>query len=84
MADIANPFAEAHEPGQIPTFIRAQGTKVILNGGMGGRAIALFKKAGTKTATDATGRVRASLESHLIGTPAAAAPCTEPLAQGQG
>jgi predicted Fe-Mo cluster-binding NifX family protein len=82
--DIANPFAEAHEPGQIPDFIARQKAEVMLSGGMGGRAIEFFKQAGIKTATGATGTVRESLEKYLGGILAAAAPCAESEAHGHG
>ncbi len=82
--DIANPFAEAHEPGQIPTFIKQQNADVMLSGGMGGRAIEFFKQAGIKTATGASGTVRESLERYLGGTLIATAPCAESVAHGHG
>ena len=82
--DIANPFAEAHQPGQIPDFIKEQQVEVMLSGGMGGRAIEFFTQAGIRTATGASGTVRASLESYLGGTLAAAAPCAESVAHGHG
>ncbi|WP_295400927.1 NifB/NifX family molybdenum-iron cluster-binding protein [uncultured Thiocystis sp.] len=82
--DIANPFAEAHQPGEIPTFIKQQNAEVMLSGGMGGRAIEFFTQAGIKTATGATGTVRESLEKYLGGTLAAAAPCAESVAHGHG
>ncbi|WP_295448478.1 NifB/NifX family molybdenum-iron cluster-binding protein, partial [uncultured Thiodictyon sp.] len=59
---IANPFAENHEPGQIPDFIKQQQAEVMLSGGMGGRAIEFFAQAGIKTATGASGTVRQALE----------------------
>lgn len=80
--DIANPFAEAHEPGQIPAFIKEQGADVMLSGGMGGRAIEFFQQAGINTATGATGTVRASLESYLGGTLTAVEPCADSVAHG--
>ncbi|MBK5963910.1 dinitrogenase iron-molybdenum cofactor biosynthesis protein [Thiocystis minor] len=82
--DIANPFAEAHQPGEIPTFIKQQNAEVMLSGGMGGRAIEFFTQAGIKTATGATGTVRESLEKYLGGTLVAAAPCAESVAHGHG
>jgi predicted Fe-Mo cluster-binding NifX family protein len=82
--DIANPFAEAHEPGQIPDFIQRQNADVMLSGGMGGRAIEFFTQAGIKTATGASGTVRESLEKYLGGTLVAAAPCAESVAHGHG
>ena len=82
--DIANPFAEAHQPGEIPTFIKQQNAEVMLSGGMGGRAIEFFTQAGIKTATGASGTVRESLEKYLGGTLVAAAPCAESVAHGHG
>jgi predicted Fe-Mo cluster-binding NifX family protein len=82
--DIVNPFAEAHQPGEIPTFIKQQNAEVMLSGGMGGRAIEFFTQAGIKTATGATGTVRESLEKYLGGTLVAAAPCAESVAHGHG
>jgi predicted Fe-Mo cluster-binding NifX family protein len=81
---IANPFAENHEPGQIPDFIKQQQADVMLSGGMGGRAIGFFTQAGIKTATGASGTVRQSLEEYLGGTLTAAAPCDESVAHGHG
>lgn len=82
--DLANPFAEAHEPGQIPNFIKQQQADVMLSGGMGGRAIEFFTQAGIKTATGASGTVRASVEGYLSGTLSAAAPCSESVEHGHG
>jgi predicted Fe-Mo cluster-binding NifX family protein len=82
--NLANPFAEAHEPGQIPAFIKEQNADVMLSGGMGGRAIEFFRQAGIKTATGASGTVRQSLEKYLGGTLTAAAPCAESAAHGHG
>jgi len=33
---IVNPFAENHQPGEIPDFIKQQHAEVMLSGGMGG------------------------------------------------
>ncbi len=81
---IANPFAENHEPGQIPDFIKQQQAEVMLSGGMGGRAIEFFAQAGIKTATGASGTVRQALEKFLGGTLTGAAPCDESVAHGHG
>jgi predicted Fe-Mo cluster-binding NifX family protein len=81
---IANPFAEAHQPGQIPGFIHEQKANVILSGGMGGRAIEFFEQAGIKAATGATGTVRQALEYYFGGKLKEAAPCDESVAHGHG
>jgi predicted Fe-Mo cluster-binding NifX family protein len=81
---IVNPFAEAHQPGQIPGFIHEQKANVILSGGMGGRAIEFFEQLGVKAATGASGTVRQALESYLGGKLKEAAPCDESVAHGHG
>lgn len=79
---VANPFAEAHEPGQIPAYIQQQGAEVMISGGMGGRAIAFFQEAGVQTATGASGTVNQALQAYLSGTLTGAAPCAESAAHG--
>jgi predicted Fe-Mo cluster-binding NifX family protein len=81
---IANPFAEQHQPGQIPGFIKEQSADVMLSGGMGGRAIQFFSEYGIKTATGASGTVRQALENYLGGKLSEAAPCDESVAHGHG
>jgi len=81
---VANPFAAAHEPGQIPTFIHQQNANVILSGGMGGRAIQFFEQVGVKAATGANGTVRQALENYFGGKLSEAAPCDESVAHGHG
>ena len=81
---IANPFAVAHHPGQIPAYIHEQKANVILSGGMGGRAIDFFEQLGIKAVTGATGTVRQALENYLGGKLKEAAPCSESVAHGHG
>jgi len=81
---LANPFAESHEPGQIPAFIQAQGAEVMISGGMGGRAIGFFRDAGVRTATGASGSVGDALQAYLNGSLQGAAPCAESVAHGHG
>jgi predicted Fe-Mo cluster-binding NifX family protein len=81
---VANPFAEAHQPGQIPAFVKQQKADVILSGGMGGRAIEFFEQAGIKAATGASGTVRQALENYFGGNLKEAAPCDESVAHGHG
>jgi predicted Fe-Mo cluster-binding NifX family protein len=81
---IANPFAEQHQPGQIPGFIKEQNADVMLSGGMGGRAIQFFEQVGIKAATGATGTVRMALENYFGGKLTEAAPCDESVAHGHG
>jgi len=81
---LANPYAESHEPGQIPEFISAQGAEVMISGGMGGRAIGFFREAGVQTATGASGTVEDALHAYLKGQLQGAAPCAESVAHGHG
>jgi predicted Fe-Mo cluster-binding NifX family protein len=81
---IVNPFAESHQPGQIPGFIKEQNADVMLSGGMGGRAIQFFEQYGIKTATGAIGTVRQALENYFGGKLSEAAPCDESVAHGHG
>ena len=79
---IANPFAEKHQPGEIPGFIKEQNVDVLLSGGMGGRAIQFFEEYGIKTATGASGTVRQTIENYLGGSLTEAAPCAESVEHG--
>jgi predicted Fe-Mo cluster-binding NifX family protein len=81
---VANPFAQGHQPGQIPGFIKEQNAGVILSGGMGGRAIQFFEQYGIQAATGASGTVRQSLENFFGGKLTDAAPCAESVEHGHG
>jgi predicted Fe-Mo cluster-binding NifX family protein len=81
---VANPFAQGHEPGQIPAFIHAQGAAVMISGGMGGRAIGFFQEVGIQAATGASGSVEQALQAYQAGTLTGAAPCAESVAHGHG
>ncbi|GAB4477899.1 MAG: NifB/NifX family molybdenum-iron cluster-binding protein [Anaerolineales bacterium] len=64
---IANPYANAHQPGQIPQLIAQLQANVILSGGMGSRAIEFFEQYGIHPATGADGTVREAIEKFLGG-----------------
>jgi len=72
---VANPNYGRHAPGTVPTFIQNQDADVMLAGGMGRRAIALFQQYGIQAATGATGSVRRALEQYLGGELQGAEPC---------
>ena len=74
---IENPYYESHEPGQVPKFIKSQGVKVMLSGGMGRRAIDLFGRYEIEVATGANGNVGDTLGRYLKGNLISAAPCKE-------
>jgi predicted Fe-Mo cluster-binding NifX family protein len=76
---VTNPNYGRHAPGTVPTFIRDQGADVMLAGGMGRRAIALFEQYGIQAATGAAGSVRHALEQYLGGVLQGAEPCSTSL-----
>jgi len=75
--EVTNPFAESHEPGQVPQFMGAQAVDVMLSGGMGWRAIAAFEQLGIQAVTGADGSVRQALDGYLAGSLQDSAPCAE-------
>ena len=74
---VENPYYTQHVPGQVPAFIQDQGVDVMLTGGMGRRAIALFEEYGIEAVTGAQGTVRRALESYLGGQLRGVQPCEE-------
>lgn len=70
-----NPYFNSHAPGVVPEFIAGQGAKVIIAGGMGPRAIDLFRRLGVQPLTGASGRVRDILKDYLVGKLSGTAPC---------
>ena len=81
---VANPFVEAHTPGDVPNFIKQQNAHVMLSGHMGGRAIQFFEQMNIQAATGAQGTVRQSLERYFGGDLQDAAPCADSVAHGHG
>jgi len=78
-----NPFLAAHQPGEIPAFIRSHGADVIVSGGMGVRAIRIFEQVGITPATGASGTVRQAVTDYLRGTQAGASPCADSVQHHQ-
>jgi len=74
---VANPFANSHEPGQVPRFMASQNVQVMVSGGMGWRAIAAFEQLGIQAVTGAVGSVREALEDYLAGKLQGGDPCLE-------
>jgi len=75
VSTVANPYYDHHQQGQVPGFIRSQGADVMLTGGMGRRALALFEQYGVEAVTGASGTARHALEGYLGGKLRGAAPC---------
>lgn len=70
-----NPYAERHEPGQIPRFIQSLGADVVVAGGMGGKAIEFFRQFGIEIATGTRNGVAETLDAYLAGGVTGAAEC---------
>jgi len=57
-----------HAPGLFPRWLREQGVKVVIVGGIGGRALAIFAKEGIEVrAGEADATVEALVASYLNG-----------------
>lgn len=56
-----------HEPGVLPKFLREQGIDVIITGGMGQRAVALFQHHDIDVILGAKGRIDVNLNEYLGG-----------------
>jgi predicted Fe-Mo cluster-binding NifX family protein len=78
----ANPHHPHHQPGQVPAFVQSLGANVMLSGGMGGRAIALFDRYGIDVATGATGTVGHAVTCYLNGELNSAGACRESVEHG--
>jgi len=74
---IKNPYHGNHKPGKVPAFIHEQGAKVMLAGGMGGRAAAVFEQMGITVVTGAVGTVSQALQRYLGGELQGFQPCAE-------
>lgn len=81
---IENPYYAAHQPGQVPGFIKEQGADVMISGGMGRRAIRFFEDFGIEAVTGAGGTVRETLDRYLDGKLSGAAPCKESVEHEHG
>lgn len=77
-----NPNTELHQPGTMPLFIRALGASVVLSGGMGPRAVKMFRGHGIEVATGTVGSVRLAVEDYLRGKLKGVAPCKHSEVKG--
>ena len=75
--NVTNPYHSNHRPGQVPAFIKELSAEVMVSGGMGGRAIALFEQYGIQIATGASGTVGEALECYLNGQLTESGACRE-------
>jgi predicted Fe-Mo cluster-binding NifX family protein len=76
---VANPYSGEHQPGQVPAFVSSQGGEVLLTGGLGRRAVGMFKAKGIEAVSGASGTVRQAIDDYLNGRLRGAGPCRESL-----
>ncbi len=58
-----------HQPGLLPGWIAEQGATMVIAGGMGSRALALFQQNGIKVVTGADGTTPEEIvKNYLAGT----------------
>lgn len=56
-----------HKPGFLPNFLNDMGVNIIIAGGMGGGAVAIFNEKGIEIVTGATGSCEENVNSYLAG-----------------
>ena len=79
---VGNP---GHSPGAIPQFLNEKGAKRIVCGGMGPRAMELFKQYSIEMQTGVEGRVEDVIQKLAQGTlTGGASPCTPGEGRGYG
>lgn len=61
---ITNP---GHRPGFLPNFLADCGVDVIISGGMGGGAVAIFNERKVEVVVGATGDAETAVENYLKG-----------------
>ncbi len=81
---VDNPHFAAHTPGAVPAFIASTGANVIIAGGMGPRAVAMFNQSGIEVATGASGRVGDALDAWMKGHLQGIVPCAHDHADSCG
>jgi predicted Fe-Mo cluster-binding NifX family protein len=75
---LQSPFYGSHgEPGEVPTFIKSIGARVIIAGGMGPKAIGFFEQFGIQAVTGISGMVREVIHAYLSGQIEGALPCSD-------
>jgi predicted Fe-Mo cluster-binding NifX family protein len=64
---VVNPHFEQHVPGAVPQFLSGLEADVVLAGGMGPRAVAMFTSLGIEVATGIRGSVADAIRAWLGG-----------------
>jgi predicted Fe-Mo cluster-binding NifX family protein len=72
---VENPYFGSHEPGQVPAFIKSLGVDAMIAGGMGPRAIDMFRGFGIDVVTGVGGNIGNVLQAYLEGRISGASGC---------
>lgn len=66
---IGKEFVEnpGHKPGFLPNYLNDMGINVIIAGGMGGGAVAIFNEKNIEIVTGATGKSEDNVKSYIAG-----------------
>ncbi|MCD6497526.1 MAG: P-loop NTPase [Deltaproteobacteria bacterium] len=62
---VENPFASSHDPGDLPGFVKELGAHAILAGGMGPKAVDLFRQFDIDVGVGANGTVREAVVAYM-------------------
>ena len=62
---VENPFVSAHNPGDLPGFVKELGAHAILAGGMGPKAVDLFRRFDIDVGVGASGTVREAVVAYM-------------------
>ena len=72
---VENPYYASHAQGRVPMFLSEEGADMILAGGMGRRALAVFTDLGITSLTGASGSVAGAIDDLVAGRLQGTDPC---------
>jgi predicted Fe-Mo cluster-binding NifX family protein len=64
---VDNPYFQNHVQGAVPKFISSLHVDLMITGGMGSRALAMFESLGIKIIFGIQGRIKDAVEKYLKG-----------------
>ncbi len=74
-----------HQPGLLPKLLSEKGVDLVISGGMGGNAIALFNESNIDVITGASGELSKIVDDYISGDlTSGSSPCREHVHQGNG
>lgn len=65
---VENPGYKAHQPGQVPMFLRNQNVNCVIAGGMGPNAVMNLQASGIQVLVGITGKVEEVIDKLISGT----------------